>query len=91
MFHAVFATPVVIVRIFMTYGPGQNRAKVIPHIICSLLRGESPRLSSGDRQIDWIYNRHSHSSIKSLRSRSVAASWIFSNAMPDLSAMSRRL
>ena len=55
MFHAAFAIPVVIVRIFMTYGPGQNTAKVIPHIIRALLRGQSPTLMNGDRQIDWIY------------------------------------
>jgi UDP-glucose 4-epimerase len=56
MFHKLYKTPVVILRIFMTYGPGrQNPGKLIPFIITSLLRGQSPGLSSGQRRIDWIY------------------------------------
>jgi nucleoside-diphosphate-sugar epimerase len=56
MFHALYQTPVNIARIFMVYGPGQNDLKkLIPYVILSLLRGESPKLTSGHRQIDWIY------------------------------------
>ena len=56
MFHALYQTPVDIARIFMVYGPGQNDLKkLIPYVILSLLRGESPKLTSGHRQIDWIY------------------------------------
>jgi nucleoside-diphosphate-sugar epimerase len=39
----------------MTYGPGQNRRKLIPHIALSLLQGDTPQLSSGQWQADWIY------------------------------------
>jgi nucleoside-diphosphate-sugar epimerase len=56
MFHALYGLPAVVLRIFMVYGPGQrDRAKLIPYVIESLLRGESPRLSSGTRAVDWIY------------------------------------
>lgn len=55
MFHRLYQTPVVLVRPFMTYGPGQNVRKIIPSVICSLLQGQAPELSSGKRQVDWIY------------------------------------
>lgn len=55
MFHALYGTPVVQVRIFMTYGPGQRAEKVIPYAIATLLRGETPRLASPGREVDWIY------------------------------------
>ena len=55
MFHALYQAPVVITRPFMTYGPGQDIRKLIPHIILSLLKGEAPQLSSGQWQADWIY------------------------------------
>jgi nucleoside-diphosphate-sugar epimerase len=43
------------VRPFMTYGPGQDDRKLIPHVIVSLLQGQAPKLSSGRQEIDWIY------------------------------------
>lgn len=56
MFHALYHLPVVIARVFMVYGPGQmDLTKLIPYVILSLLRGESPRITSGDRLVDWIY------------------------------------
>jgi UDP-glucose 4-epimerase len=56
MFHALYGLDVVILRVFMVYGPGQgDLRKLIPHVTLSLLRGESPKLSSGQRQVDWIY------------------------------------
>lgn len=56
MFNRLYQTPVVIARIFMTYGPGEpNINKIIPYVINSFLRGESPKLSSGTREVDWIY------------------------------------
>jgi nucleoside-diphosphate-sugar epimerase len=55
MFRKVFTMDVVQTRIFMTYGPGQNYRKVIPHIILSLLQGHSPVLQSQERLVDWIY------------------------------------
>ncbi|MCA9453154.1 MAG: GDP-mannose 4,6-dehydratase, partial [Nitrospira sp.] len=53
--HALYGTPLVIVRTFMTYGPGQDSRKLIPSVVLSLLQGESPKLSSGQWNADWIY------------------------------------
>ena len=56
MFHALFGIPVIMLRLFMVYGPGQaDSKKLIPSVITALLRGDPPRVSSGSREIDWIY------------------------------------
>lgn len=55
LFQRTFNTPVTIVRPFMGYGPGQPKGKLIPHVIMSLLRNESPRLSQGLWVTDWVY------------------------------------
>ncbi len=55
MFNHLYATPVVVIRPFMTFGPGQHPGKVLPCVISSLLDGVSPELSSGDWRADWIY------------------------------------
>ena len=56
MFSQLFQTPVVMPRIFMTYGPDQKDLnKLVPYAITRLLRGEAPQLSSGHRRADWIY------------------------------------
>ena len=56
MFHKLYETDVVIARLFMIYGPGnQPPKKLLPHVINSLLENESPKLGSGSRLIDWIY------------------------------------
>lgn len=55
MFRELYGTPVVALRVLMAYGPRQSEDKVIPTVVGSLLRGEVPRLSSGDLAADWIY------------------------------------
>lgn len=55
MFVQLYATPVVSLRPFMAYGPGQHPSKFVPYTILSLLRGAAPKLSSGDRRLDWVY------------------------------------
>jgi nucleoside-diphosphate-sugar epimerase len=55
MFHALYNTPVVNLRTFMTYGPAQAPSKLLPSVALSLLKGEPPRLSSGRVRGDWIY------------------------------------
>jgi nucleoside-diphosphate-sugar epimerase len=55
MFHALYQTPVVVVRPFMTYGPGQHESKVVPYVINSLLNGEAPSLASGGWSADWVF------------------------------------
>jgi UDP-glucose 4-epimerase len=47
---------VVIARVFMVYGPAQqDETKLVPYTIRSLTRGEAPEITSGRRQIDWVY------------------------------------
>ncbi len=56
MFHTLYKTPIVNTRIFMVYGPGrQPDARFVPHVISSLLSGEAPKLTRGERKVDWIY------------------------------------
>jgi UDP-glucose 4-epimerase len=56
MFHSLYGTPVTTARTFMVYGPDQpDVSKVVPYTVTSLLRGEAPRLSSGQRFCDWVY------------------------------------
>ena len=55
MFHELYGAPVVILRPFMTYGPGQALFKLVPSVTLSLLRGERPKLSSGKASADWVY------------------------------------
>jgi nucleoside-diphosphate-sugar epimerase len=55
MYHRLCRTPVVIIRTFMTYGPGQPEWKVIPYTILSLLADRVPEISNGERRLDWVY------------------------------------
>jgi len=56
LFDQHYGLPVVNLRVFMVYGPGQrDDTKLVPYVISSLLRGEEPRLSSGMREVDWVY------------------------------------
>jgi UDP-glucose 4-epimerase len=56
MFLSLYGTPVATARPFMVYGPDQpDTSKLVPHTITSLLRGETPALSSGQRLCDWVY------------------------------------
>lgn len=56
MIHALDDLAVVNLRVFMVYGPGQDdRTKLVPYVVTSLLHGERPRLSSGVRPVDWVY------------------------------------
>ncbi|HXF97254.1 MAG TPA: NAD-dependent epimerase/dehydratase family protein [Gaiellaceae bacterium] len=56
MLHALHGLQVVHLRLFMVYGPGQeDREKLVPYVVTSLLRGVPPRLASGERPVDWVY------------------------------------
>lgn len=55
MFSALYGLPITILRLMMTYGPGQKDYKVIPYTIRTLLAGETARLASGERMLDWVY------------------------------------
>ena len=56
MFRDLYGLDVTTLRVYMVYGPGQvDLRKLIPYVIISLLRGESPVLGGGQRPVDWIY------------------------------------
>ena len=55
MFHRLYKTPIVITRPMMAYGPGQKSHKLIPYVTGELLQGRPPKLSSGNREADWVY------------------------------------
>lgn len=56
MLAGVFGVPVVIARLFMTYGPGQlDLTKLVPHVLTELLAGRRAALSSGTHAFDWVY------------------------------------
>jgi UDP-glucose 4-epimerase len=56
MFRDVFGLQIVTLRVFMAYGPGQRDvAKLIPYTILALLRTEPPKVTSGTREVDWVY------------------------------------
>jgi UDP-glucose 4-epimerase len=56
MFHQLYQAPIVVLRLFMVYGPAQrDMSKLIPYVTSSFLRNESPRLTEGRRLVDWIY------------------------------------
>ncbi|MBI3776888.1 MAG: SDR family NAD(P)-dependent oxidoreductase [Gammaproteobacteria bacterium] len=56
MFHALYGLPTNIARVFMVYGPAQrDESKLVPYVMRSLLAGQAPKITSGQRLIDWIY------------------------------------
>jgi nucleoside-diphosphate-sugar epimerase len=56
MFHALYGLPTNIARVFMVYGPVQrDETKLVPYVVRTILAGQAPRITSGHRQIDWIY------------------------------------
>jgi nucleoside-diphosphate-sugar epimerase len=56
MFFNLYNIPVVTATLFMIYGPGQkDKTKLIPYVTNALLLNSAPKLSSGTRDIDWIY------------------------------------
>lgn len=56
MFHALYGLPTSIARVFMVYGPAQrDETKLVPYVVRTLQAGQTPKITSGRRQIDWIY------------------------------------
>ena len=56
LFHELYGTRVVHLRVFMTYGPGQAAVgKLVPYVTLALLGGGTALVSSGRRLVDWIY------------------------------------
>jgi nucleoside-diphosphate-sugar epimerase len=55
MFHALYGLPTNIARVFMVYGPAQrDESKLVPYVVRTLLAGKAPKITSGQRLIDWI-------------------------------------
>ena len=56
MFYSLYDTPVAIATLFMVYGPGQKDLnKLVPYVIGKIKDQEAPEVSSGVREIDWIF------------------------------------
>ncbi|MCA0931055.1 NAD(P)-dependent oxidoreductase [Lutimonas saemankumensis] len=56
MFHELYGLPVSIATLYMVYGPGQkDLKKLVPYTILNMMKGNIPNISSGVREIDWIY------------------------------------
>jgi UDP-glucose 4-epimerase len=56
LFHELYGTRIVHLRVAMVYGPGQAaREKLVPSVSLALLAGKPAMLSSGRRQVDWVY------------------------------------
>ncbi|MDD1654485.1 MAG: NAD(P)-dependent oxidoreductase [Methanomicrobiales archaeon] len=66
-----FAVPVVTLRIFPPYGPGDNERRLIPSVIRHLQQGESPPLTSGTQRWDFVH------------ARDIAAAYLAVLAAPD--------
>jgi UDP-glucose 4-epimerase len=56
MFERLYGLSVVNLRLFMVYGPAQRDVrKLVPYTILSLLGGTAPEVSSGGREVDWVF------------------------------------
>lgn len=56
MFHALYGMPTNIARVFMVYGPAQrDETKLVPYVMRTLLAGKAPKITSGQRLVDWVY------------------------------------
>lgn len=55
MFRSTYGVKIALLRPFMAYGPGQKPYKVVPATIRALLKGETAKLGSGTRPVDWVY------------------------------------
>jgi nucleoside-diphosphate-sugar epimerase len=56
MFTALYGLHVIHLRVHMVYGPGQrDTTKLVPYVCQSVLSGVRPRLTSGAREVDWVF------------------------------------
>lgn len=55
MLHRTERLPVVILRLFLVYGPGQDHQRFLPQIISGCLKGESFATSEGMQLRDFCY------------------------------------
>jgi nucleoside-diphosphate-sugar epimerase len=55
MYYRAYGMPVVIVRPFNAYGPGQPQQALIPSAIQAALRGQNFPMTPGEQRRDFIY------------------------------------
>jgi UDP-glucose 4-epimerase len=55
LYAELFRFPVVILRPFILYGPGQSDRMMIPQLILSALRGEDFPMTKGEQTRDFVY------------------------------------
>jgi nucleoside-diphosphate-sugar epimerase len=55
MFHRTLGWPIVTVRPFQVYGPGQPEAALIPAAICAARAREPFRMTAGEQERDFVY------------------------------------
>src|SRR5205807_9449739 len=55
MFHQGYGWPVVMLRPFNAYGPGQSPDRVIPEIIARALRGHELKMTTGRQTREFNY------------------------------------
>ena len=55
-FYALnYGVPGITLRLFPPYGPGDHDRRLIPYIIRSFEKGESPALTTGEQKWDFVY------------------------------------
>ncbi|MBR9976802.1 MAG: NAD-dependent epimerase/dehydratase family protein [Bacteroidetes bacterium] len=55
LYHTLFALPVVILRPFIVYGPGQPASMMLPQLIAHILRSEDFPMTPGEQTRDFVY------------------------------------
>ncbi|MBI1805219.1 MAG: GDP-mannose 4,6-dehydratase [Ignavibacteriae bacterium] len=55
LYHRLFDLPVVVLRPFIVYGPGQPPAMMIPELIQSVLEGKDFSMTEGKQTRDFVY------------------------------------
>lgn len=55
MMHRTESFPAVTLRLFLTYGPGQDQRRFLPQVICGCLENRSFPVSGGEQLRDFCY------------------------------------
>ncbi|MEW6336976.1 MAG: NAD(P)-dependent oxidoreductase [Acidobacteriota bacterium] len=73
MYCEAFGVPAVLARIFLAYGPGQNRSRLVPYVLRCAFRGELPALRCPERRCDLVFVNDVVSALLALADCPVAA------------------
>jgi UDP-glucose 4-epimerase len=55
LYHRLFALPVVVLRPFIVYGPGQRDGMMLPALLKTLAQGQEFALTPGEQTRDFVY------------------------------------